>query len=141
MSSYLVFPTFFLGFLLIWVLVIKLIMWLSGLTKLASRHPFVESRISSEEIKRWDYVSGSINKNSFRNALSIVIHEEGLLISPFFLFRVGAGKALIPWSEVQFNGVSVEGCFEWTDFEAAGVRFHLFGNMEEIQNFAESSSE
>jgi hypothetical protein len=135
-----VFPTFFLVFFIVWLAIIKLVMWFSGLTKLSRDFPLVETHLVSDEIKRWDYVSGTVNKTSLRNALTIAIHKNGLLISPNLIFRMGAGKALIPWSEVKFNGVTVEGCFEWTEFEAGEVKFHVFGNMEEIHNFIESSS-
>lgn len=84
----------FVGF---WSLIVLLIGYMSGWQRLATQY----SSRDAPQGQFFPLESALINGTRYKNALTIGVTNDGLYMSPFFLFRIGHSALLIPWGAFQ----------------------------------------
>ena len=87
------FAVFFVG---LW-LGVTLLVSLGGWRRLAAHYRTDDERPPG---KRFSGVSGFVGRANYRNALNVVLAEEGLHLSTISLFKLRHPPLLIPWSDL-----------------------------------------
>jgi hypothetical protein len=116
-----------LVFPFLWLIILKVISYLSGWNSLTSKYPFIDDM----QVRKYYFQSIKFGSAKYNSCITVGVNEEYLSLGMFFLFKFGHSSITIPIRDI--TGKETEGFFnnyvDLSFINAPGISVSISNNL------------